>query len=164
MSKSKKTPPDLGDFEGSPVIGTALILRKTGDGWSTAMELDPTRLHVGEVFCFGGEAEVTSINHPTADKKSDSDEVIRVHVADTAIIKLIDPDLLRSALDEQRERIALAEEAKRGIQRLPVDGDVPSEAEIAAQQERERSALSGPTPIGELAKKAAAKAAQKGAS
>lgn len=172
MAKKKKPRADLGEFEGSAVVGATLILKNTGDGLSKSMALDPTKLHVGEIISFGGEAEIVGVRHDAADE--DTDDLVRVHIAKASVIRIVEPDLLKSVLDEQRERIASAEqaakdaaEAAKGVQKVPFDGtikvnegagDVPTEAEIAEAERRERAALAEPTPIGELAKKAAAKA------
>lgn len=42
---------DLGRYEGRAVIGTGLIIRKTGDGLNEAMKVEPRILDLGGCLC-----------------------------------------------------------------------------------------------------------------
>jgi hypothetical protein len=130
----------LGSFEGADVIGTALILRNTGDGLSDSMEIAPVNLHVGDLIEFVGRAEVVGVRHDSASKETS--DLTRVHIARANLITLIESEEVDRLLDEH----SVAIEKAKGVERLPFDTDEPG------------MTLPEPTPIDALAKEAARKA------
>lgn len=157
MTKTKKKPKKIGEFEGSPVVGTTLILRNTGDGLSQAMEIDPVKMKVGEVVNLVIEAEVVGIRHDAA--KDDDESLVRVHILRAGISKIVNAELVAGVLEEQR----IAIEKLTGVERLPFDGKPEGMTDEEWEKSAPRQPLDGPTPIGDLAKQAEKSARQKGA-
>ena len=115
MARKKRTDDKkvLSTFEGADVIGTALILRNTGDGLSDSMEIAPVNLHVGDVIEFVGRAEVVGVRHDSASKETS--DLTRVHIARASLITLIESDEVDRLLDEHSTAI----EKAKGIEKLP---------------------------------------------
>ncbi len=109
---------ELGKFEGKPVHGTRIAVTRAGDGLSEAMKVDPIILHQGDTVYVVLECAVDKVRFDPIDK---TDGVARVHLLKAGTATLIDGDAVRSALDEQRERITLAKEADQGVQRIGFD-------------------------------------------
>lgn len=100
-----KTVTQLPKFEGRDTIAAALTLHKTGNGLETAINLDPTVLHVGDVVELVVRAEVVKVIHETPKKGSG---VIRKHQLDATVIRLVDSPEVRDLLDGQLDRIEAA--------------------------------------------------------
>ena len=127
----------LGTFEGADVIGTALILRNTGDGLSDSMEIAPVNLHVGDLIEFVGRAEVVGVRHDSASKESS--DLTRVHIARANLITLIESAEVDRLLDEH----SVAIEKAKGVERLPFEnnGEPVAVADAIDPETKRRAAM-----------------------
>lgn len=102
---------DLGEFEGSPVLGSAIAVRKAGDGLSEALKLDPIVLHQREKVYVVLECEVGPIKFVPV---KDTDGVRRVQdlIAGTATI--MDAPVVKEAIEAQADRIQHAKDQAAG--------------------------------------------------
>lgn len=112
---------NLGEFEGKPVVGTAVAIRRAGDGLSKAMGIDPQILHQGDRLQVLLDVVVGPVKFVPS---KDGPMVIRSHdlVAETAVI--VNDDGMRALILEQQEKIARDVERKKGIQRLPTPDEL----------------------------------------
>lgn len=122
---------DLGEFEGKPVVGSRVIVRGTGDGLSKSCIVDPITLRQGQRCIVAFEADVAEIRYDPREKDELDGDQLRVHIchADTAMVLPAGAafDAVRKALDDQSNRISVAEEEAAGIARLPgVDDPEPA--------------------------------------
>lgn len=111
----------LGEHEGSEIVSTPLILRRTGDGLSTAMKLAPSVLHRGDTIYVVVKAEVKEVSYRT--NKDDKEAVDRVHVAHAVQAVIVDEKLVAKALAAQSQAIAKAKEMEGQEQMPGMDGD-----------------------------------------
>ncbi len=158
MSEEQKLP----DYAGSPVANTTISIRNAGDGLSKGMAIDPQVLVIGNTYYVTLECTLDAHDYkrmPSAPNMLTLDQVLKAGVA-----VLMDADLVKAAIEEQRERLLRAEEAKKGIERLPYDDEefVLAQAHAAGehagglvntcpvcQTERDAEAAeNAPTPIG----------------
>lgn len=109
---------DLGSFEGSPVLGTAIKVRNTGDGLSASVKVDPVILRQHDRVYVVMECDVIDVQHPIV---KDTDGVCRTAVLRAGNATIVDKDLVASHLAAQAERIQLAREAEAGVTRLQFD-------------------------------------------
>lgn len=58
---------------------------------------------------------------------SGTDALARIHVLRAGTATLIDGEVVREAIDVQREKIERAREAEAGVQRLPTDQELRGE-------------------------------------
>lgn len=131
---------ELGDFEGRPITKTTVIIRKTGDGLSEAMTLDPVELHTGQRVRIVLEALVGPIRFdPILEKGEDTGNSERKHIMDAEVVTLVDWNLVGDVIERQRglietarEEARLAREAAKGVKRLPNADDEADEAEVLA--------------------------------
>lgn len=108
--------PDLGMFDGKPVLGTSVAITNAGDGLSKAMTIEPEELHHGERLTVVIECEVTKIGFVPI---KDSPGLMRVHTLSAGLATVIDHALVKELLDKQRQRL----EEAAGVHRLPLDSD-----------------------------------------
>lgn len=111
---------NLGEHEGSPIISTPLILRRTGDGLSTAMKLEPAVLHRGDVVYVVVKAEVKEVSYRT--NKDDEEAVDRVHVAHAMQAVIVDENVVAKALAAQSAAMRRAAEIEGQQQMKGMDG------------------------------------------
>lgn len=111
----------LPDYAGRQVASTTISIRKAGDGLSKGMAIDPQVLTIGQTYYVTLECTLDAHDYKRLDKVPDQltlDQILKAGVA-----VLMDADLVKSAIDTQRERIRLADEAKKGVTRLPYDDE-----------------------------------------
>lgn len=112
---------DLGNFSGRNVIKTAVAITNAGDGLSQAMKIEPELLELGEKRYVVLECEVAKIRF---EEVAGTEALARVHVLRAGTATLIDGEVVREAIDVQREKIDRAREAEAGVQRLPTDHEL----------------------------------------
>lgn len=111
----------LPDYAGRQVASTTISIRNAGDGLSKGMAIDPQVLTIGQTYYVTLECTLDAHDYKRLDKVPDQltlDQILKAGVA-----VLMDADLVKSAIDTQRERIRAADEAKKGITRLPYDDE-----------------------------------------
>lgn len=113
----------LDPFEGQPVIASAVALRKTGDGLSKALEMEPQQFELGEVIGFVGLAVVRKVGYKTVVTAEDC--LSRVHDADATEVMFIPSADADELLGDFRRKVAEWADAKQreleeaeGIQRI----------------------------------------------
>lgn len=97
--------PALGYYDGSPVVGSTVSIRNTGDGLSDAMKVDPVKLPRGEHVYVVLECEVEKHRYDPEDKDFPGGAAILVNMLKAGRATLIDGDLVRQTLDEQQRKI-----------------------------------------------------------
>lgn len=113
-------PPVLPDYDGRTVASTTIKVTNAGDGLSQGMAIAPHILPVRSKGYLVLEFDVKGHYH----KDLPGTEFLvleQVLKAGTAV--LVDADLVKPLIDQQAERIRLADEAKKGINRLPYDDE-----------------------------------------
>lgn len=103
--------PDLGEFEGCPIIGTKIDVPNIGGGFGMALDLDPVVMHKGERVKILVDAEVVQIAFPPV---KDSDDVYRLHRLSAVTATFVEGDVFEEALEAHREKVAKAERDASG--------------------------------------------------
>lgn len=111
---------ELGTFEGHPVERVKIIVTKTGDGLSEAMEVEPHILTQGDTGFVVLAFKTSKIRFDLTKRKGeDEDEgpitVDRIQILEATGATFVDRDLVGDVVDKMRQRIAelRAEEARR---------------------------------------------------
>lgn len=96
---------DLGTYDGRDILGMSLIMRKTGDGLSKAVKVEPRKIKVGDKVYVIYEAECVDVHHP-AEKRHDPGfgGVYEVPVLDAGVATIVDADVVLGMIDAQAER------------------------------------------------------------
>lgn len=100
--------------EGQPVLTARLVIRNTGDGLSSAMDMDPVVLHNNDEVYVVIKAHIVDHAFPNV---KDTNGVARVHIAKATEGIILDPEMVRQIdpqLAEMRRRVAAAEAAENG--------------------------------------------------
>jgi hypothetical protein len=110
-------PPEvkLGKFERKQILATRLVVRRTGDGLSNAMEIEPAIYHHDEVVGVYIEGRVSDIGHPNI---KDTNGVARVHIvlAESAlVIPAEEREAFKVRIKEQELAVQLKREKEAGI-------------------------------------------------
>lgn len=115
----------LGKFEGKDVRGSAVVIKRAGDGLSKELRINPEVIPDGATVYFVLKGEVDHVSFPKVDKASK--DKIRRHTVNTIEVTRVEAEDVEPFLEAARRRIAEAEEAERlaeekaaGVQRLPV--------------------------------------------
>jgi hypothetical protein len=101
-------------FEGRDTIGASVKITNAGDGLSAAMEVDAVELKLGDKVWIVLEGEVTRIAHQPA---KESKGVVRVQTIKAGVATLVEEDLVKEVLEDQR----IALEQASGVVRLGFD-------------------------------------------
>lgn len=112
-------PESLGTFDGKPVKRTSLIVRKTGDGLSKAMETDPQIIHSGERRFVLYEIIGDKIRHDPIDNGM---AWCRVHITNADTVALVDEEFARDAIEQQRDKNRVLEDERKGALQLTEPG------------------------------------------
>ncbi len=165
----------LPPYAGRQVAQTTISIRNAGDGLSKGMAIDPQVLTIGGTYYVTLECTLEAHDYKRLDKVPDMlvlDQVLKAGVA-----VLMDRDLVAAAIDEQRERILVAEEERKNLKRLPfadegelglahARGDHAEEriddcpvcrSEIDAEEKEAADEVAGVSPINKPRKRAAGK-------
>ena len=123
---------DLGFYEDRPIIGVKAIVRKTGDGLSESVKVDPAMaldIAVGDEGFIVFEYKCVDVHHPAEDRKNPADGgVYRVPVLDAGTSTFMDAEVVAQAIRDQREKNERFREEQRGQHRL-------SDAELIADHD-----------------------------
>lgn len=125
---------ELTPFDGRPVETLAAIITKTGDGLSEALEVSPVESHIGERKTVAIDVFLKKVRF---DPIKDSESLKRVEIWEAEGATFVDRSVVGEALDEQARKI---EEAK-GVQRLPLDGELEGDGEDEALEPLEDDEL-----------------------
>lgn len=101
----------LYEEEGLPVTGVLLIIRKTGDGLSSAMALDPEILRHGDIVDVVLRCEVQEVSHVPEDAKEPKGPQLRKQILHAQTAKVMENDVIGEALAEQERRVAERKQA-----------------------------------------------------
>lgn len=137
---------DLGEYRGKRITHTSIAIRNAGDGLSDAMEIEPEVLEPGTTVFVLLECEVGEHGLKLVDK-ADSYELKQVLKAGTATI--VDDQGSRKKIAAQRLRIEKAQEAAKGVQRIPGTEDVTDgqpEGSVTAIDAKSAAAGERPEP------------------
>lgn len=106
---------NLGEFEGDPVLGTAIDIPNAGGGLHETMKTQPVILHRGQTVKVLLECEVKHVSHPGAKK---DDGVIRTHRLSATNATIVDGEVFDKALAAQAEANQRRQDAERGQGRI----------------------------------------------
>ena len=106
----KKKSSDLGEFEGKPVASIKIIITKTGDGLSKAMNVEPKVLHQGATGYIVLSYVANKIRFDPVPGEDEIIEVDRVQILEATGATFVDRDLIGDVVEVMRERIAAHEE------------------------------------------------------
>jgi len=106
---------ELGEFDGRDVLRTSIAVTNAGDGLSEAMKVDPQVLHLGEKVTVVLECEVAKIRHEPI---RDTDALNRVQILRAGTATIIDAEVVKEAIDAQREAIERAKDLLSGQTRF----------------------------------------------
>jgi len=109
MAKAENTLKEW-KYRGKPVMDTSAVIKKTGDGLSKAMELDPAIYEPGSVVTFVIRARVARHQFILSE---DGATYSLVQQFDAGTLAVIDDDLAAEALNDMEARIQAAEDARR---------------------------------------------------
>jgi hypothetical protein len=115
MAEAEAPEIKLGKFERKPILATRLVVRRTGDGLSNAMEIEPAVYHHDEVVGVYIEGRISDIGHPNI---KDTNGVARVHIllADSAlVIPTEEREAFKVRIKEQELAVQLKREKEAGI-------------------------------------------------
>lgn len=106
----------LEPFEGHEVVETRVAVTRAGDGLSTAMEIDPLELSIGQTVTVALDCVVAQVKFEPI---KDTDGYARVHTLRAGGAAIVPRSAVAKALDEQAQKI----EAAKGVQRLDLEDD-----------------------------------------
>ncbi len=106
---------DLGEFEGAPVLGTAIDIPNAGGGLHEAMKIQPTVLRKGDRIKVLLDCEVVTIGFPPV---KDTQGVTRTHRLKATGATIVDGQVFEDALAAQADQIQRARDAASGQTRL----------------------------------------------
>jgi len=110
---------DLGTHEGRPILGQKIKMRKTGDGLSQAVKVDPIKVIAGDVVYVLYKAVVTDVTHPP-EKRHDPafGGVYEVPDLDAQTATFVDVELVGEMIAAQEERNTRYEAEQRSQSEL----------------------------------------------
>lgn len=111
---------DLGELDGYPVIGSAVKITKAGDGLSKALGVQPRRIHKGEKLLLLLEVEAGPVMFRPAEEVNGWIRVDTLEATGVAFVPAGMESEVRARLVDLAEKIKVAQEAARGVNRLPV--------------------------------------------
>lgn len=106
----------LATFEGCGVTRVGVEVRNAGGGLNDALDVDPVILSIGDTAYVAMRVDVVAIDHKPV--KGEEDKMMRVHVMRCTDATIVEADVVRTAVDAQRERIAMERERREGVQRM----------------------------------------------
>lgn len=111
--------PNLGEYDGRPIVGMEISVRKTGDGLSKSLKVDAREIHIGEVGYAVLKWVCVDHAHPVENRKEPSDGgVIFKPILDALTVTFIDGDVVMEAVELQEQRIREWEDEQRGTPTL----------------------------------------------
>ncbi len=115
-------PAPLEEFEGAEVVGSRIIVTRTGDGLSESLDVDPAAYAMGEVAFVLMRVRTEKIRFEDAPKPKKDDDwrdappegaQVRVHIMPAESVALIDAADAVPLLVKVEERVAKAVEERR---------------------------------------------------
>jgi len=97
--------PALGYFEDDPIWGAKLRVKGLGDGLSKLAEVEPVELGRGQRVALVIEAFVDSIAFVPGKSQWEQDGVDRLHVLRAGLVTIVDPAVVKKALDAHQKRL-----------------------------------------------------------
>lgn len=134
----------LNRFDGRAVNGVTISLTNAGDGLSEGMKVEPVELHHGQRVYVVHECVVKRVTHDPADGwdiENPEAPLVRGHVLRAGAAVIVDEDLVKGVVDEQKNRIRRAREAAVGVSGLPGTDDDGQRADGWAAEDEEDSVL-----------------------
>jgi len=112
---------DLPEFEGLPVIATAIRVTRAGDGLSEALKLEPKELHHDQEVWLVLHGRVGRVSHDPVPKADGVLQRVHTIVADEAA--LVEQADVKELLERHREHVQTLKEQAAGVSRLPLGDD-----------------------------------------
>lgn len=126
----RKQKSKLGTYGSRDIIGTALSLRKAGDGLSGVMKAEPRLIEPGERVWIVVEAVCVGVRFDAEDRANPEEGgVQRVHILDAEESAFIEEGVVMEALETSREIVRRYEEHAAGIARLPYGNEENARSE-----------------------------------
>lgn len=97
---------DLGTFEGSEVVATPIIIRKTGDGLSKSLALDPVMLHKDDEVYVAMKVKINRITF--RENKDDNSKLDRVADGEAVLCTIVEERSVAKALAAQAKKLEAA--------------------------------------------------------
>lgn len=123
QAKTKAAPAVLGTIDGRPIVGVNVIVRKTGDGLSESVKVDPS---VALDIRHGDEGYIvfawTCVDvHTPVENRADPAEggVYRIPVLDAGTATFLDDEIVSRAIAAQAKKNQAWREEQAGVSRLP---------------------------------------------
>lgn len=110
----------LPDYEGLPTKRTSIAVTNTGDGLTNAMAVEPILYPVGSTQYVVIECKVDKHGHAIIEGEA-AYEVEQKFKGGVGMV--VDADLVKPMIDQQRERVQMAKEKAEGTMRLAFDPD-----------------------------------------
>lgn len=117
----------LSSYRGRDVIRTKIAVRNAGDGLSEGMKIDPAELEQGSKVYVVLECEVGAHTHKPIE---DTDALELVQVLKAGAATLIDGEVVREAIEHQKQKIEVAKERAAGMSSL-AEGHDEEDDEVA---------------------------------
>lgn len=123
MARKKKAEaigPSLGEFEGLPVSGVAIIIPSVAGGLVEPMKVQPVVLHAGDEAFITFHLRAGEIRHRPIYSKDDDETILgwtRIQRMDVLNATFVDEELVRDQLDEMSRRVAERKEAEEAAKR-----------------------------------------------
>jgi hypothetical protein len=108
----------LPDNEGTKVLFSEIVIRKTGDGLSDALKADPVAHHIGDEIFVLVRAKVRKVEHEPIDPKDEESFQKRVHKLDATGSVVVDTATAQGLYDELSDEVLRKVEKAQGIERL----------------------------------------------
>lgn len=112
----------LGEFEGSEIVATPIIIRKTGDGLSKSLAIDPVLLHKGDEVYVVMKVKITKITF--RENGDDDTKLDRVADGEAVLCTLVEEKAVAKSLAAQAKKL---EQAKQLKGQLSMDDDESGE-------------------------------------
>ncbi len=117
----------LSDFEGKRVDQVGIEIPGAAGGLRDAVKIEPQEFAHGDTVYVAMECTVVKVRHEPIDKDDPSGAQRRVHVFGVDGATIVGEDVVRSHIDNQRERIRRAREEASGILRLHTGDELERE-------------------------------------
>lgn len=116
----------LPEYLGKPTVRTTIAVTNTGDGLSQAMAVDPVVYEPGSTQYVVIECDVPS---HTFELNEDGDAYELKQKLRGGVAVVVDADLVKRVVDEQRERIRKARDEAQGIMAMPFEAGSDDESD-----------------------------------
>ena len=129
----------LGTYKDLPVVDTKIILRKTGDGLSNPVAIEPVVLELGETGFIANRFVVVKHQYETnRDESGHAVSVTLVQVLESTGAALADEKLIGAAIQKNVDHIKEEEARKKGQLTLTIDSTI---SDINDKPKRGRKAV-----------------------